>query len=520
MREEYIQSRFSLKEDEWPPYQPKHYTTLALIYHKGRHTDTGVITVTKELVNEGNMANLSASKSFDNKRYCSKDISELFSSNTPNFILIEGAPGIGKTILSKEIAFQWAMKKILKVKALVFLILLRDPNLKTINSVEKLLEYLLDSDIAPTLSKHLVKTRGEDLTIIFDGYDELSEEDRKNSLVARIINRAKLPKCSLVITSRPTASLRLRGISDCSVEILGFTEEDRLDYIQHALKGSDVKIATLQSYLQSNSTINALCYVPLNMTILLCLFEEVLSYTTESNDQLNTLPNTQTELYKNFIWMIIGRFLNKHDPQFCSTFFNVDNLEIPERYNKVLIELSHLAFVALQKDCIVFDMHDIAEFCPNLTMTSDSWSGLGLLKAAQFVTKVSFHFLHFSIQEYLAASYIAKLPNTKQIELLKATFWDIRYFNTWIMYNGVTGGRTLAWKHFLSGNKFVFFTRLFKTSISKSLLTDKVKSLYLFQCFNEAGGNELVENFFKIKKLTLVIKLYYPKIYIHLVFFF
>ena len=511
MREEYIQSRFSLKEDEWPPYQPKHYTTLALIYHKGRHTDTGIITVTQELVNEGNIANPLVSKSPDNKRYCSKDISELFSSNTiAPFILIEGAPGIGKTILSKEIAFQWARKKILKVKALVFLILLRDPNLKTKNSVEELLEYLLDRNIAPDLSKHLLKTKGEDLTIIFDGYDELSEEDRKNSLVARIINRAKLPKCSLVVTSRPTASLRLREIADCSVEILGFTEEDRLDYIQHALKGSDVKIAILQSYLQSNSTINALCYIPLNMTILLCIFEEVLSY-TKSDDQLNTLPSTQTELYKKFIWMIIGRFLKKHDPQFCGAFFNIDILKLPECYNNILMELSHLAFVALQKDCIVFDMHDIAEFCPNLTMTSDSWNGLGLLKAAQFVTKVSFHFLHFSIQEYLAASYIAKLSNKKQIELLNTTFWNIRYFNTWIMYNGVTGGRTFAWKHFLSGNRFVLFTRLFKTSISKSLLTDKVKSLHLFQCFNEAGGNELVEKFFENQKIDLSNQTLLPK---------
>ena len=79
------------------------------------------------------------------------------------------------------------------------------------------------------------------------------------------------------------------------------------------------------------------------------------------------------------------------------------------------------------------------------------------------------------------------------------------------MYNGVTGGRTLAWKHFLSGNKFVFFTRLFKTSISKSLLTDKVKSLHLFQCFNEAGGNELVEKFFQNQKIDLSNQTLLPK---------
>ena len=512
--EEYIQSRFCLKKDEWPPYHPKHYTTLALIHRKGRCADMGIITVTQGLVNDGNIASTS-SKSSSSKCYYSKDISELFSPNplsshAPNFVLIEGAPGIGKTVLSKEIAFQWAIHKLLKAKALVFLVFLRDPNLKAITSVEEFLGYLLDSSIYSDLSKHLLKTKGKDLTIIFDGYDELSEEHRINSLVARIISREKLPNCGLVITSRPTASLHLREISDCSVEILGFTEEDRLDYIQHALEGSDTKIKILQSYLQSNLAINALCYIPLNMTILLCVFEEVLSL-TKSTNQLNALPSTQTELYQKFIWMIIIRFVKKHDPLFSGSLFNTDIAKLPEQYQKLLMELSQLAFLALKKDNIAFDINDIAEFCPNLTMTSDTWHGLGLLKAVQFVSKVSFHFLHFSIQEYLAASYIAKLPNKMQIELLKTTFWNIRYYNTWIMYIGITSGRNFAWKHFLSGNRFVLFTRLSKTSISKRFLNNKVKCLHLFQCFNEMGGNEIVDNFFENQKIDLSYQSLLPK---------
>jgi len=100
----------------------------------------------------------------------------------------------------------------------------------------------------------------------------------------------------------------------------------------------------------------------------------------------------------------------------------------------------------------------------------------------------------------------------KQTKLLESTFWNIRYFNTWIMYVGITGGKGLAWRHFLSGNWFVLFTRLFKTSkICKNLLNDKIKCLHLFQCFAEIGGNKLLEKFFKDQTIDLSNQTLLPK---------
>ena len=79
-------------------------------------------------------------------------------------------------------------------------------------------------------------------------------------------------------------------------------------------------------------------------------------------------------------------------------------------------------------------------------MTTSNWNGLGLLKAVQYFCaemgndRVTFHFLHFSIQEYMAAWYISTLSDSKQIKLLQKTFWEHRYYNTWIMYVGITKG--------------------------------------------------------------------------------
>ena len=92
-------------------------------------------------------------------------------------------------------------------------------------------------------------------------------------------------------------------------------------------------------------------------------------------------------------------------------------------------------------------------------MTSSNWNSLGLLKAVKCFSEqlcndqVTFHFLHFSLQEYMAAWHISMLPDSNQLELLRKTLWK-HYYNVWIMYIGITHGSTFALRHYLSGNRF------------------------------------------------------------------
>ena len=437
-----------------------------------------------------------------------KNISDIFVSVTasdgltinPCIILIEGAPGIGKTVLAKEIAFQWANNKLLSNKKILLLLFLRECNFKNVVSVENLVEHVVGStEINASLTKYLLRTDGKDLAIVFDGYDEISEEDRKNSIIARVIYRRIFGKCCLVITSRPTASSNLHSIVDCRVEIVGFTEEDRLDYIQTALQGNDDKVKDLILFLQSNPTINALCYIPLNMTILLCLVE----------DGIDKLPKTQTDMYRKFIEMTILRFIQKVDTEVSKVITSIADL--PHPHDKVFAELTRLAYKALKIDKIVFRLNEIKAVYPNLATISSNWNGLGLLKAVQYfnaeIGNVTFHFLHFSIQEYMAALYISTLSEKKQIKLLKETFWQHRYYNTWIMYVGITCGSSFALKHFLSGNWFQISTRIFKSSnISRKYLGNKIKCLHLFQCFVESNNEDMiasVSKFFQDKQIDL-----------------
>ena len=505
LQRRYISSRFSSSVDEWPPYQPKHYTTLAFIHNKGKFTDAVRFFVAKELAVAGNINATQICSHLNLNTNMTKNISDIFlpvmasdGSFVDLHILIEGAPGIGKTVLAKEIAYQWAKNELLTSKKLLFLVFLRECFQKPLMKIEDLIQFVFkSSEMTSCLTKHLTKTDGKDTVIIFDGFDELSEENKKESMIVDIINRRILTKCCLLVTSRPTASSILHESVDRRVEIVGFTEEDRLDYIRTALGSNDKQVngeqvnneqvIDLQHYLQSNPTINALCYIPLNMTILLCLVE----------DGIDKLPKTQTEMYKKFIEMTIVRFIKKYDKS--NIIINIAELLDP--YKTLFVELAKLAYKALETDKIVFTLPEIKEGCPNLTMTSSNWNGLGLLKAAQCFSvqmgndQVTFHFLHFSIQEYMAAWYISTLPDRKQIKLLQKTFWEHRYYNTWIMYVGITGGSSFALRHFFSGNWFQLYSKLFRSSkVSKNILKHKMKCLHLFQCLLEANKEDIIRS--------------------------
>ena len=493
LQQRYISSRFSSSVDEWPPYQSKHYTTLAFIHNKTKHADVVRFSVAQELAVAGKIHTAQPYKLSDLNVNMTKNISDIFlpvKASDGSFIdlhiLIEGAPGIGKTVLAKEIAYQWAKGELLTSKKLLLLVFLRECSQTQLRSIEQLIQYVFRNDeTASHLTKYLSKAEGEDVIIVFDGFDEISEENRKESVIVDIINRRILAKSCLVITSRPTASSSLHGSVDRRVEMVGFTEEDRLNYIQTALENCDEQVKALQHYLQSNPTINALCYIPLNMTILLCLVE----------DEIKTLPKTQTGMYKNFIQMTIVRFIKKY--RNCDTVVNIANL--PHPHDKLFVELATFAYEALKTDKIVFTLPEIKESCPNLTMTSSNWNGLGLLKAVQCFSakvgndQVTFHFLHFSIQEYMAAWYISTLPDKRQIKLIKKTFWEPRYYNTWIMYIGITSGRSFALRHFLSGNWFQFYSKLFKNSkVCNKYLKNKMRCLHLFQCLVEANKEDII----------------------------
>ena len=490
LKERHTVTRYkSSQEEDWFS-EPEHFTSVALIHQKKHKTK-------KEIIK---FANMHLKGDFTKSSEVTIDIADIFASvnllSRPYTLLIEGAPGIGKTILAKEIVYQWANGRLLKLEKLVFLIYLRDPKAQDISTFESLIKYISYSQVSKSIEQYVSNTSGKGVTLVFDGYDEYSEELRNNSYLSNVIKREvfELQSCNIIVTSRPSASACLHNSIDLCVEILGFTKEHRKFYIVHALKDNPKAIQDLLQYLENNYSVDAYCHIPLSMAILVFLFKE-------SDYDKKELPTTQTEVNYKFICITIRRFLKKSKQQ-VHTISKFS--EVPKPHNQILLEISKLAFTSLKDDKIVFTATEIRRFCPSLLKDSKNWNGLDLLKAVQYfsleenVDELSFNFLHFSVQELLAAYHISLMSENQQIKLLKETFWNSRYFNTWIMYVALTKDQPFAFKHFLSGNRLQIFTRfsIWRSGntfakVSKKMKENKIKSLHLFQCFTEAGNDDM-----------------------------
>ena len=519
----YVKDRYKIEDDNSPLNSQKHFTSVALINHKGQQTKKEVLAMgTLQRNGDIDLDKITDDEYFKQSK-CTKSIVDIFAevkctdgtNKCPDILLIEGVPGIGKTILSKEIVFQWANGRLLHKIKLMFLIYLRDTNSHKINSLKSFVDHVSYPEVAEHILKYIIDEKGENVMIIFDGYDELPEKFREDSFLYKLMTKTivEIPLCNVVITSRPNASAHLHDKVDLRVEILGFTNEDREAYIVDALKGDDNKIKILMKYLNNNPAIDTYCYIPLNMSILLSFF--INSDITEETE----LPKTQTGINEKFICTTVSRYIRKIQG-LTLNFSNFSKIQVPcddhsietpcDGHKKgipcgtILKEISKLAFKALDKDKIVFTTAELEENCPCLESQRDNWNGLGLLKAAKLFTldnnssNVTYNFLHFTIQEILAAYYITLMSEDDQINCMKEKFWSNRYYNTWIMYVGLLKNISTALKHFLSGNWLKTFTIFHEwwnpttyTYIPKQITDDKLKCLYLFQCFSEAENDDL-----------------------------
>jgi len=518
LQELYKKDRYKSSNDDWPRYQPDNYINVALIHHKEKCTKGSIVVSIQKRMHKGEITldrrcrserskdepNLldqlhSEPGNFKSFKY-TRNFSDIFSLvemkhdklKDSYVVLIEGAPGIGKTILSKEITYQWATGNLFKGN-LFFMLCLRDSSIQNIGSYSDLAKYITYSHACQHTSskveifaRYLEHSQGKEITILLDGYDEYPEKLREESFVADIIRRKVLPLCILIITSRPTASAHLHRSADRRVEILGFTDEDRKQYIKCALHDSPDEIEKVTAYLRQNPFINTLCYIPLNMSILICILKES-----------DSMPKNQTDINYQFICMTIKRHLMREKKMTV----DIDSLsKLPNPFNKQLAELSKLAFVLLGKDKAAFSSSDIEECCPKSKFLKDCVNGMGLLQAIEYYNftnlteQTSFNFLHFSMQEFLAAFYITSLSTQEQIDQMKDNFWSSKFLNMWVMYVGLTGGNSPALKHFLAGKRYTWMSKLVgMNKITWNEYDDKVKYLYLFHCFLEAGNDQMCQ---------------------------
>ena len=385
---------------------------------------------------------------------------------------------------------------------IVFLLYLRDPQLQSITTTKQLVEYMsmgcLNDEQITTLNQYLVNVKGQQLCIVMDGFDEYPSSMQKFSFIVNIINGKVLPKAIVVITSRPTATVSLHHKIDRRIDILGLPKEEREKYILQIFSNSPEKKDQLEKYLKQQPVINGLCFVPLHLAILLYLFQQ------------GSLPETLTEMNESFILHTIYRHLEKHG---LTPSGPVDKLaNVPKPVLEIVYKLSELAFKGLQENKLVFAFDEIKQTCPHIDETVGAINGFGLLQAVEHYprkgagTTKSFNFLHFTMQEFLAALHASTLPSEQQSSLMKKTFWDGHYNFMWMMFVGIVGIKSDTFVNFI-GSKRKVYARKSGIRMSENILSDKRKRLHVFQCYMEAKSTteapKVISDMFKDGKVII-----------------
>ena len=320
--------------------------------------------------------------------------------------VIDGPPGIGKTTLCYQLLNKWAKGEFKDQYDLVLYCPLRNITVAQANKLEQFLNYNYKCEEVSMVTKHLEREHGKGLLIIFDGWDELSTKLKKCSFPTSIISNKCFSKCSIIVTSRSYATSSLLKVTSVNkhVEVMGFLEKEIKTVIKGTLKNEPKTAQKLISDLQVRHNVLSLCYVPLICAIVIHVFEV--------NQEL---PATLSKLYEDFILQAIRKFVantGDYDPEDIQS---LKEKHLPPNIATSFKEMCHFAYNSLKENNPKMTFSSI-EIQQHLKQT-------GYLGLIRNYNKDGYQFLHLSIQEFLAAWWIAKYSEQPE-DIFNAHFND------------------------------------------------------------------------------------------------
>ena len=390
---------------KWPPTPSKQFINLAVIL-KEKVSRASADNFTKATL-RGKSDDILQKK----KRIQFSDLAKTKDGEPAQLVLVEGAPGIGKSTFAWEACRKWGAGEILQQYKLMVLLRLREKRVQRAKNIVELFHYTRSADIKQKVVEEIENSDGTGVLLVLEGFDELPAQLRKeSSLFMDIIKGERLMKATILITSRHWASRPLllndelhRPLSQ-HIEILGFTRKDIEDYLECMTFDDPSLLPGLQKYLSCYPNIASMMYVPLNCAIVLEVYRQ------SRSDVNQLIPKTMTELYTSLVRTLLIRYL--HDqPEYGDKYKRLSNFhDLPEPVYEQFCELARIAYEGICNDeQIIF------------SELPDGFETLGLMQCVPelYVDQgavVSYNFLHLTLQEFLAAYHVSLMPGDIQME--------------------------------------------------------------------------------------------------------
>ena len=388
---------------KWPPCSSKKYINLACIDKYG--ISKGKFEKFTKASIRGNIDDIVSDKHPMEFIQIAKKLDD---GSWPKLILVEGAPGVGKSTFAWKLCRKWSKGKILSQYKLVVLLKLRDKHVCEAKTLYDLI-YYDNPKKQELIVEELISSDGKETLLLFEGYDELPAQmqEDEDSIIVQIVSGKRLPEATVLVTSRHSASgfivqYNEERISQ-HIEILGFTKENIQTYINENVKDSEERQG-LERYLSCYPHIRTMMYVPLNSVIVVEVYHQC-------HDKDKPAPKTMTELYTSLVHTLLIRYLTDTLGKKEVTLESLKSLKAYGVY-KQFRKVCKIAYKGIANNQqIIFYKSNIP----------DGFQALDLMQEVHelYVDKgdcVSYNFLHLTIQEYLAAVHLSMQRKSVQVK--------------------------------------------------------------------------------------------------------
>ncbi|XP_062045816.1 NACHT, LRR and PYD domains-containing protein 3 isoform X2 [Lepus europaeus] len=314
-------------------------------------------------------------------------------------VVLQGAAGIGKTILARKIMLDWASGQLFQDRFdYLFYIHCREVSLGMHRSLMDLIAGCC-SDPSPPVSKML--HRPSRVLFLMDGFDELQGAFDESSgalcsdwraavrgdvLLGSLIRKKLLPEASLLITTRPVALEKLQHLLDRPrhVEVLGFSEARRKEYFfKYFLEEAQAREAF--SLLQENEVLLSMCCIPLVCWIVCTGLKQQMQ--GGKHRAKTTTSKTTTAVYTFFLSSLLKSRGGSQEQRLSGHLRGLCSLAADGIWNqKILFEERDLRRHGLQE----------AEVSAFLRMS---------LFQKEVDCEAFYSFVHLTFQEFFAAMY-------------------------------------------------------------------------------------------------------------------